>query len=357
MLTAEGLALVALAIVLAWPAPEALARARWPARSPRAALVLWQAIGLGGGLAILSAGVTLAVSGLHRSWVGGLAALPRAALGGGRPGPGSLGWTGVALTGIAAAWLLSVLAVSTARLLRVRREHRQRIDLLTEEVPAADLVTARPARPGLEPQSVPGAEPGTSASGMFGPAASGSDREPRVRLVDHPLVAAYCLPGVRPRIVLSQGTIDALRPDQLTAVVTHEHAHARGQHDLVIQPFRAWQQTFPFLPAARRATAAVELLVEMTADDAARRRCGAAPLAAALAALADPAPGDSPPASPDGRPSPAGRERAAPGDGQVAARMARLTSAPRPLPRLAAGLVCAAAVILVALPPAILLAS
>lgn len=341
MLTAEGLALVALAIVLAWPAPETLARARWPARSPRAALVLWQAVGLSGGLAILGAGITLAVSGLHRSWAAGVAALPDAALDRGRPGPGPLGWAGIAITVIAGAWLLSVLVVSTARLLRVRREHRQRIDLLTDEVPAAELAAAWPA-------GGAGAGPAVTAAG---------EREPTVRLVDHPLVAAYCLPGVRPRIVLSQGTIDALRPDQLTAVVTHEHTHARGQHDLVIQPFRAWQQTFPFLPAARLATAAVELLVEMTADDAARRRCGAAPLAAALAALADLAPADSPPASPDGPASSARRERAAPGDGQVAARMARLTSAPRPLPRLASGLVCAAAVILVALPPAILLAS
>ena len=76
LLAAEGLALIAVAVVLAVPVPLALARAAWPARSPRAALVLWQAVGLGGGLAILGAGVTLAVSGLHRSWLGGLGVLP-----------------------------------------------------------------------------------------------------------------------------------------------------------------------------------------------------------------------------------------------------------------------------------------
>ena len=358
MLTAEGLALIALAVVLAWPAPEALARARWPARSPRAALVLWQAIGLGGGLAILGAGVTLAVSGLHRSWLAGLAALPAAALDGGRAGPGlgPLGWAGVALTLIAGAWLLSVLAVSTVRLLRVRREHRQRIDLLTDEVAAADLVTARPAGLGREPHLVSRAEPRTgdggparnayglaasgaargaagSTSGVSGPAAPGGGPQPRVRLVDHPLVAAYCLPGVRPRIVLSQGAIDALSPGQLDAVVSHEHAHARGQHDLVIQPFRVWQQTFPFLRPARRATAAVEQLVEMAADDVARRRSGPQPLAAALATLGEP------------------------GDDQIVARIARLATAPRPLPRSIAAAVCAAAVALVCAPPLILLAS
>jgi Zn-dependent protease with chaperone function len=324
MLTAEGLTLVALAVVLAWPAPLTLARARWPARSPRAALVLWQAIGLSGGLAILGAGVTLAVSGLHRSWLAGVAVLPDAALGGsGVPGPGLLGWAGIALTVVAGAWLLTVLAVSTVRLLRVRREHRQRIDLLTDEVPAADLVAVRPARPDSGPELAPLADPRTGSGGP----------EPRVRLVDHPLVAAYCLPGVRPRIVLSQGAVDALSPDQLAAVVTHEHAHARGQHDLVSQPFRAWQQTFPFLPAARRATAAVALLVEMTADDVARRQCGPAPLAAALTALAEP------------------------GDEQLAARLARLRATPRPLPRPAAAIICAAAALLVCAPPLILLTS
>src|SRR5580693_8705952 len=96
LLAAEGLALAGLAVVLAVPVPAALARARWTARSPRAAVVLWQAVGLGGGLAILGAGLTLAVSGLHRSWLRGLAALPRYLL----PdhprgaGPGAAGWAG-----------------------------------------------------------------------------------------------------------------------------------------------------------------------------------------------------------------------------------------------------------------------
>ena len=92
VLTAEGMGLLGLAVILAGPAPAALARASWPGRSPRAALVLWQAVGLSGGLAILGAGLTLAVSGLHRSWLGGLGVLPRAAadgLGLTRPGAGA----------------------------------------------------------------------------------------------------------------------------------------------------------------------------------------------------------------------------------------------------------------------------
>jgi Zn-dependent protease with chaperone function len=300
--------------------PLALARARWPARSPRAALVLWQAVGLSGGLAILGAGLTLAVSGLHRPWLSGVAVLPsyvlpsyvlpgHATSGSAVTGLGLLGWAGTVLTIAAGAWLGYVLVASTSRLLLARREHRQRLDLLTDEIAVAGQ---------------PGAGTGDTRGDVL------------VRLLDHPLAAAYCLPGVRPRIVLSQGVIDALSPDQLSAVVTHERAHARGRHDLVIQPFRAWQQTFPFLPAAASALASVELLVEMLADDAARRRCRLAPLAQALRRLADDAPA---------------------GDRQVAARAARLAAPPVPLSRLATAAIWAAALALVCVPPAILLAS
>jgi hypothetical protein len=335
LLAAEGLGLIAVAVVLAVPVPLALGRARWPARSPRAALVLWQAVGLGGGLAILGAALTLAVSGLHRSWLAGVAALPRCVLSGGiLPAPagagrpaslGPIGWAGVAGTLLAAAWLGCVLVVSTARLLLARRDHRRRLDLLASEVPVASL-----ERPG---SSGPGSPGGRGPAG--GPLAAVADGQLQVRLLDHPQAAAYCLPGVRPRIVLSQGVIDALSPDQLAAVVTHERAHAQGRHDLVTQPFAAWQQTFPFLPAAARALASVELLVEMVADDVARRSCSPAALAQALGRLA----------------------AALPRDGQAAARATRIAAPPPPLPRLAAAGICAAAVLLVCLPPAILLAS
>jgi hypothetical protein len=385
LLGAEGLTLIAVAVVLAVPVPLALARAAWPTRSPRAALVLWQAVGLGGGLAILGAGVTLAVSGLHRSWLGGLAVLPRSVLHGGAgqvTGPGALGWAGVVLTLAAGVWLLTVLVVSTTRLLLARREHRRRLDLLAEELLVGDLIPAarsageRPGAAGaaraagagdglgrraptgaggmpgrgnrapLMKSGDPGASGVVSVAMGPGPDAAGSEPDEldagralspglRVRLLDHPVVAAYCLPGVRPRIVLSQGVLDVLTGAQLAAVVGHERAHARGQHDLVILPFRAWRQTFPFLPSAGAALGAVELLVELLADDTASRRGGAEPLLGALHGLAD----------------------AAPGDVQVATRAARLTARPARLSRLATAVVYVAAMALVGLPPAILLAS
>nr|MDT0665446.1 hypothetical protein [Micromonospora sp. DSM 115978] len=60
MTTAAALALFA--GVLAWPVPRLLAAARWPHRCPRAAIVLWQAVGLAGGVSALLAAVTLTVS-------------------------------------------------------------------------------------------------------------------------------------------------------------------------------------------------------------------------------------------------------------------------------------------------------
>ncbi len=249
LLRVEALALLGYAVVLAVLVPPVLAGSAWPARSPRAALVLWQATGWGGGLSILSAGLTLAAADLAPHWAAGIAALPT---GWSRLGP--LGWGGVTLTVVAGAWLIAVLVASTVRVIRVRRAHRERLDLLTDEMIIRLEVGAEVAS---------------------------------VRLLDHAGPAAYCLPGLRPQIVLSSGTVRALSTPQLAAVVVHERAHARGQHDLVIHPFRAWRETFAFLASARTAQRSVELLVEMLADDAARLHCGSEPLIGALECLSE----------------------------------------------------------------------
>jgi hypothetical protein len=75
-------------------------------------------------------------------------------------------------------------------------------------------------------------------------------------------------------------------PAELAAVVEHERAHLRQHHDVVIQPFLAWRNSFPFLAAAAEALRSVERLAEYLADDAAVTRVGAGPLAAALDQLA-----------------------------------------------------------------------
>jgi Zn-dependent protease with chaperone function len=104
-----------------------------------------------------------------------------------------------------------------------------------------------------------------------------------VRILEHPEPVAYCVPGPQPRIVVTAGAIAALPPDELAALLAHERAHAQGRHELVIQPFVAWQTALPFLAPARRATAAVTELVEMLADDAAAAATSRMAVARALA--------------------------------------------------------------------------
>ena len=70
---------------------------------------------------------------------------------------------------------------------------------------------------------------------------------PGVRVLDHPSAAAYCVPGLRSQVVVSEGALKLLSADELTAVLAHEAAHVRERHDLVLLPFAA----------LRRATALV----------------------------------------------------------------------------------------------------
>lgn len=300
LLSAEAIGLFCLSLVLAGPVSAALARAQWPARDPRAALVMWQAVGLGSGLGVIGAGLTLAAGDLDDHWLRGLAMLP-----GHLSRLGVTGWAGVVLTLTVGVWLVVVTGISTMRVVLARREHRYRLDAVAETL--------------------------DSTRDLAG-----------VRLVDHPYAVAYCLPGLRPRVVVSRGTLLTLRDGELAAVLAHERAHARGRHDLVVQPFVAWAATFPFLPTASRSLAAVEVLVEMLADDAARRACRAEDLRRALRHLS-------------------GNQVTLPGristplTAQFAARNSRLAAPPRPLLPITRTLIYLASAALILLPPAILL--
>jgi hypothetical protein len=66
-------------------------------------------------------------------------------------------------------------------------------------------------------------------------------------------------------------------------VLTHERAHLRGHHHLMLAVAAALARAFPAVPLLARAAAE---LAEMTANDAAARRHDPADLAAALVALA-----------------------------------------------------------------------
>ena len=326
VLRAEAAGLVGMALLLAMPVPNALARARWPARSPRVGLVVWQAVGLSGGLSVLGAGLTLAAGSLSDQWLRGLSAIP-----GGWTRLGVPGWAGIVLTLAVGIWLATVAAVSTTRVVVARRAHRRKLDAVTE-----------PAVAGVAAQC--SVRSGGSRVAPWTGAGSLTALPEGVRLVEHAHAAVYCLPGIRPRVVVSRGTLQALDDAEVTAVLAHERAHARGHHDLVIQPFVAWQETFPFLRAASRSVAAVELLVELLADGVARRTSHAEDLESAIRRLSgahlalvdtfDPAL-----------------------DAQLAVRCQRLAEPPRPLPVAFRALCYLGALALVLVPPVVLLMS
>jgi Zn-dependent protease with chaperone function len=294
------------------PAAAALASARWPYRSPAAAILLWQALGLSWGLAAVGALAGLAAVRARWGVVGGVLAgaaqaLRDAAL-------GSTADTLIALARlaflIAGAALLSllcwVLLAASTTVLLARRRHRDLLSLL----------------------------------------AHGDPKVPGALVVDSPAAAAYCVPGIRSRIVISAGTLALLDAAELAAVLAHERAHVRARHDLVLLPFSALGQAFPRSRLVRRAHAAVALLVEMLADDRALRHRPARELATALLRVGASGAGHAP----------SGALAAVPAaDGETVARVTRLLAPAPRLPTAVLALIWSTAAVLVAVPVALLL--
>jgi len=165
-------------------------------------------------------------------------------------------------------------------------------------------------------------------------------------VLDHPAAAAYCLPGLRSRIVVSAGTLDLLDQAELAAVLAHERAHIRERHDLVLLPFTALCRAFPRCTVTVRSQHAVALLVEMLADDRARRTRPARELATALMRFGA--------AGAAAAPSGALAATQAEAQGDVATRVARLLEPQPGLSRLLWAGVCCIAILLVVVPAALL---
>lgn len=285
----SALAFMFLALTLVGPVPALLARAAWPLRAPRAALVLWQAIALAAVLSAFSAGLDPALR-LSRMTAAGSRS-------DGSPGA-TLGWpvwmytilvlAATLLIGIRLAIAVAQVAIGTRRR---RSRHRMVVDLV-----------------------------GSRRHELGG-----------VRVLDVTEPLAYCLPGMRSRVVLSQGTLAALSQPELAAILRHERAHLRARHDLVLEAFTAAHTAFPRFVRSGSALSAVRLLVELLADDAAVRSEGPRPLARALVACAH-------------GPTPAGALAA--GGSSTVIRVRRLSGPPNSA-LLSAGAYLAAAAVLV----------
>jgi Zn-dependent protease with chaperone function len=250
----SALAFTILAVLLAGPAPALLARASWPLRAPRAAMVLWQAVALAAALSAFSAGIAIAT----RVLMPGPDGRPTASVIGAE---GRLGWplwtiyiAVFALTVLIGVRLMVALLRVAIANRRRRAHHRMVVDLVDV---GRDAALAQP---------------------------STRTRDLRVLDVAQPL--AYCLPGVRSRVVVSEGTLKTLDNAEVAAILSHERAHLRARHDLVLEAFTAVHAAFPRVVRSANALRAVQLLVELLADDVAVRATGRTPLARALVACA-----------------------------------------------------------------------
>ncbi|WFE38378.1 M56 family metallopeptidase [Micromonospora sp. WMMD998] len=285
-------------VLACWLTAQVLAAARWTWRAPRVAIVCWQAVGLALGLSAMGLPMAVGLTAYDRPTGSALLALADDLTHGTLPagvGAAHLGLVGVGF-GIGVVLLTTtVRAVHGA--VRAQRRHRELLSLVARRDP-----------------TVPGA-----------------------LVLDHPSAAAYCLPGVRPRVVVSAGTVELLDPAELAAVLTHERAHAQERHDLVLLPFTALCRALPWFRWVRDAHARVALLVEMRADDKARELHAEEPLAGALRRFA----------AAGHRVTPAGTLGV--GDRDLDVRVQRLLEADRP-PRVLGAAALAVAATLVALP-------
>lgn len=176
-------------------------------------MVLWQAVALAAVLSAFSAGIAIAT----RVLVPGPDGRPTTSILGAE---GRLGWPlwtayiGVfALTVLVGARLM-VAVVRVAIANRRRRAHHRMV---------VDLVGMGHGAALSQPCS----------------------RTRDLRVLDVPQPLAYCLPGVRSRVVVSEGTLSTLADAEVSAILTHERAHLRARHDLVLEAFTAVHAAFP----------------------------------------------------------------------------------------------------------------
>ncbi|WP_462418873.1 M56 family metallopeptidase [Kytococcus sp. Marseille-QA3725] len=223
------LVLAALAVLLTLGAPALLPRLSVLRRTPASGLLLWQCCAVGG----LSATLLLPVVAAHE--FGGLFTDDR------HLHPGGVG-AAAALSLVLILRLLWAAHTVGTDLRALRQRHRETVDLLDPQHGSRD----------------------------------------RLRVIDADGPVAWCLPGRRPRIVMSRPALETLTDDELHGVYVHEREHLRRRHDLVREFFTALDASVPGWLRHPRAQEEVELLVELLADRAGAHTVGALTMGRAL---------------------------------------------------------------------------
>lgn len=235
LLTVAGLLL--LAVVLVWPVQRAMVRRHAFRREPLLALLVWQAVSSTAVLSLLLAGpvaIFLMRDNLDQA-----------------------GHRRVAIAAIAVTAYMVVRLVVAGHtvgisLRRTRRRHVELLELVGREFDRLE----RPGPRGL-------------------------------RVIDHPTPTAYCVPGVRHRVVVSTGMLARLTEQEVAAVLAHERSHVRARHDLLVEFFTVLHTAMPALLRQEDVLAEVHLLAEVLADRTAARVVGPIPMGRALVALAN----------------------------------------------------------------------
>ncbi|MFD1722790.1 M56 family metallopeptidase [Amnibacterium endophyticum] len=232
-------ALLGVALLCILAAPRLLTTGRTALRFPRATLALWLAVFATGAAAVLGSAL----------WTAMLVVAFRETVVG-------VGWIATVV-----AWLALATCGAGAALVLTRLEpvaggwHAadRRVDLLAA---ACAIRTERTL--GLDVVVVAGGAP-----------------------------AAFSSRAQGGRVVVTEALVGALPADGLQAVVAHERAHLRGRHDLLLRLATLNAACLPALFGARAFDRAAHLLVELVADDAAARVCGAEAVASALSVVGD----------------------------------------------------------------------
>jgi Zn-dependent protease with chaperone function len=263
------------ATVLALAAPRALS-GTWTVRQPRAALLAWHVV-IGTVVASIGASALLAA---HDAWE----PLASRIVGNGpgtHPGVASavLGheWNASLLVVFALGVRILLMAVSRVRATRAERAH------------------LRAAVATLSPRPLPAPFADVSVIGL-------------------PEPTAFCLPGRRPQIVVSEKALNFLNAEQLQAVICHERAHLSHRHASTATWAAVLADAFPRWALVTAYAREVPKLHEMRADDRAAEATDGRVVTASLLALS----------------SPTSSGALAMSGGNVAVRAARLLQPPRP---------------------------
>jgi Zn-dependent protease with chaperone function len=217
---------------------------QWTSRAPRLAILTWQCLTASVVAAVISGGLALLVPSVHLSadvaeWLRACVIALRARYA--TPAGTVAGVLGAMLAAAVLLRVVVAVAVTVTVTARWRRGHVAALSMLSSSVSVAGACVL-------------------------------ADDEPVV----------YCLPGAHQRIVVTTGALHRLSPAELEAVLSHERAHLRQRHHLVLVWTSALVQAFPRVRMFSCAHRETRRLVELLADDAASRTSDRLDLAGAL---------------------------------------------------------------------------